>query len=268
MKNRRTKKTKLKLLNGRELASYIKERQSYELRRLKQEQGKIPKLVIFYDNDNPVIRKYIDLKKAYGEDIGVEVVDMKLVPETAPAQLAEASEDQDTDAIIVQLPLKVVSEDILRSIPAAKDVDGLNGGFDSATAEAINWLVGGHNIDLKSKKIAIVGRGRLVGAPLIHMWQKSGLALKIFGRGDDLGQLKDYDFIVSATGVPGLIRSEFVMPGAVLIDAGTASEDGVIKGDAEAALYTRDDISITPKVGGVGPLTVSALFDHVIRAAL
>ena len=82
-----------------------------------------------------------------------------------------------------------------------------------------------------------------------------------------INQLADGDIIISATGQPGLITSNLIKPGAVFVDAGTVGEDGVIKGDASYELYQRDDISITPKFGGVGPLTISALFDNVLRAA-
>jgi methylenetetrahydrofolate dehydrogenase (NADP+)/methenyltetrahydrofolate cyclohydrolase len=81
------------------------------------------------------------------------------------------------------------------------------------------------------------------------------------------GEVSKADVIVSATGVAGLIKSDMVKEGAVVIDAGVASEGGKTVGDAAPELYERDDISITPQKGGVGPLTVCALFDNVIRAA-
>ncbi|MNI69364.1 Bifunctional protein FolD protein [compost metagenome] len=73
--------------------------------------------------------------------------------------------------------------------------------------------------------------------------------------------------IVSATGTPGLISSQLVQPGAVVVDAGTASEHGKIVGDVADDVRERDDVTITPQKGGVGPLTIAALFDNVIRAA-
>ena len=113
-----------------------------------------------------------------------------------------------------------------------------------------------------------VGRGRLVGAPLERMWQKSGVDATVFEKGDDLSELINYDVIVSATGVPGLITSQMIKPKAVVIDAGTASENGRIVGDTAEEVRQRNDITITPKKGGVGPLTVAALFDNVINACL
>jgi len=72
---------------------------------------------------------------------------------------------------------------------------------------------------------------------------------------------------VTATGVPGLIRSSMVGMGKVIVDAGTASEGGVIVGDVADDVRERQDITITPTRGGVGPLTIAALFDNVITAA-
>lgn len=80
-------------------------------------------------------------------------------------------------------------------------------------------------------------------------------------------KLPGHDVIVTATGVPGLIGSADVKSGAVVVDAGTASENGMILGDVAEEVREREDLTITPVKGGVGPLTVAALFDNVIRAA-
>ena len=115
---------------------------------------------------------------------------------------------------------------------------------------------------------SIVGRGKLVGAPLEKMWTESNYDVTVFHKGDDLNTLADYDVVVTATGVPGLIKTEMIKYGGVVVDAGTASEGGVIKGDLDEAVRERDDLTITPKIGGVGPLTVSMLFEHVLQAAM
>ena len=75
------------------------------------------------------------------------------------------------------------------------------------------------------------------------------------------------DVIITATGVPGLITADMIKPGAVVVDAGVASEEGKTVGDLSSDVYDRDDITVTPTKGGVGPLTVCALFENVIRAA-
>lgn len=267
----------MKLLNGRELAGFIKERQAHVVRNMLNEGLNAPKLVIIRDSDNPVITKYVDLKARYGADIDVEVVDKKVSDiEGAKAAVLAANEDSSVSGIIVQLPLVDVSrtDEVVNLIAPEKDVDGLSQvvsdterKFESATATAIHWLLSGYDIDLSGKKIALVGHGRLVGAPLERMWKASGFDVTIFDHKSDLSQLRNFDVIVSATGVPHLITSAMVRGGAVVVDAGTASEDGVLVGDVDDAVRERTDIAaITPVSGGVGPLTVAVLFEHVISA--
>lgn len=268
----------MKILDGKELAGFIKEKQAHEVNMLRGA-GRKPKLVIIRDGENPVIMKYVALKKKYGEDIRVEVVDVFAEGlEALQNAVKVANEDKSVSGIIVQLPLKDKNwtQEVTSLILPEKDVDGLNEEtdaldriFDSATATAINWLMAGYNIELaRPTKIALVGRGKLVGAPLERMWENSGFDVTVFRHEDDLSRLRDFDVIVTATGNPRIIKSEMVRTGATVVDAGTASEDGVLVGDVAPEVRERGDLAaITPVVGGVGPLTVSALFDNVIRAA-
>jgi methylenetetrahydrofolate dehydrogenase (NADP+)/methenyltetrahydrofolate cyclohydrolase len=213
------------------------------------------------------------LKQRYGEDIGVQVEDYYAKNTNDLKQkIKSANEDPTISGMIVQLPLadKDITDEVVTLINPKKDVDGLsgNGKFDSATATAINWLFAGYDISLDNKKVALVGRGRLVGMPLFDMFTKSGLSVEIFHRGSDLSKLKNYDVVITATGVPHLIKSSYIKPGAVVVDAGTASEKGVLMGDVDDEVRIREDLAaITPKLGGVGPLTVSVLFENVIFAA-
>ena len=260
---------KTKILDGRELAGFIKERQATEIRQM----SKKPCLLIIRDSDNPVITKYVNLKIKYGEDIGAKVIDYKAKDsEDIAKKIKEANEDSEINGIILQLPIleKDQTDELTNLIIPSKDVDGLgkNPGFDSATATAILWLLAGYDIDLKTKKIALVGRGKLVGAPLYKMFTNSNYNVELFHHGSDLTKLQDYDIIITATGVPGLILDDYIKAGAILVDAGTASEDGVLKGDLSNEARARQDLTaITPEKGGVGPLTITCLFDHLLQAS-
>ena len=262
----------MKILNGSELAGFIKERQAHQVASLKAT-GIIPHLLILRDSDNPVITKYVDLKIKYGTDIGVIVKDYRANDGDAlREEIIHANTDDAIHGIIIQLPLqdKSQTDTLCNLIAPAKDVDGLSshGHYDSATATAINWLLAGYDINLNTKRIAIVGRGKLVGAPLYRMFKASEYDVHSFHRGDNLTKLKDYNVIISATGVPSLITNEMISPGTVIIDAGTASDKGVLKGDLSPEVRNRTDLTaITPITGGVGPLTVTCLFDHVIAAS-
>src|SRR5664279_2860154 len=262
-----------KLLNGSEIAGFVKERQARQVRALRQAHHVFPKLAIVKTTTaSPVIEAYVRMKQRYGADILVDTVIETVDDDAMPALITKLSADPTVHGIIVQLPLSDTSktEDIVNLIAPEKDVDGLgkNAAFESATAEAVNWLLVGYGIDLKTKKLVIIGNGRLVGAPLYRIWKASGFDVTVIGRDDDLkSSLATADVIVSATGTAGLITNDVVAIGAVVVDAGTASEDGVIVGDVDLSLQQRDDLTITPPKGGVGPLTITALFDHVIRAA-
>lgn len=257
----------MKILNGSELAGFIKERQAHQIRAMRQR----PKLLIIRDSDNPVIMKYVNLKIRYGADIGVEVEDFYAHSTSEIVdKIHSANTDPRVNGIIIQLPLtnKDKTEELCNLITPTKDVDGLGtyAKYDSATATAINWLLTGYDVNLTNAKIAIVGRGKLVGAPLYKMFIDSGYTVSLFHRGSDLTKLVNYDIIITATGIPGLISDDMIKPGAIIVDAGTASEDGVLKGDVADSVRTRTDLAaITPTKGGVGPLTITVLFDHVIR---
>lgn len=259
-------------LNGSELAGFIKERQAKQVRALRQAWHINPRLAIVTDVENPVIETYMRLKQRYGADILIDVEIHRVPAGGALEVIQELNNRDDVQGIILQLPISNSdqTDELLESIREDKDVDGLRKKaiFQAATPTAISWLLAGYGIDLKGKKVAIVGRGRLVGAPLEKMWLKSGVDVTVFEKGDDLSQLTNYDIIVSATGVPGLIKSQMIKTKTVVVDAGTASENGKIVGDVSEEVRQRNDVIITPKKGGVGPLTVSALFDNVITACL
>lgn len=264
----------VKLLNGRELAQFIKERQAHEVRALRQAHGVQPKLAIVVTVDNPVIDLYMRLKKTYGADILIDVEVLRIDQAEATATIERLNADDSVHGIIVQLPLADPSQtdEIVDLVAPQKDVDALGGGavYDPATPMAILWLLAGYNINLQQgKKVLLVGRGKLVGAPLEKMLRNSDVDVSVATRAtDDLAAAAlEADVIVTATGAPAILKADMIKPGAVVVDAGVASENGKTVGDLAPDVYERDDLTITPTKGGVGPLTVCALFENVIRAA-
>jgi len=263
----------MKILDGLELSKYIKERQLKQVRALRLSWKTIPRLAIVRTGENSVIDTYVRLKSNYGSDITVEVDIYTPTNDNLLAQIDKLNKDITIHGIIVQLPLADITQTDLavNAVALKKDVDGLGSGsvFTPATAMAINWLLIGYNVELSGKKIAIVGNGRLVGSPLAKLWRESGYDVSVYDdtTADLAGVLQTAEIIVTATGVPGLIKSNMVRNGAVVVDAGTASENGKIVGDVAAEVRDRTDLTVTPIRGGVGPLTIAALFDNVITAA-
>lgn len=173
----------------------------------------------------------------------------------------------------MQLPLEELdkTDETLRLVAAEKDVDALGSQeyFEPATPMAIMWLLAGYNIELRGKEMLLIGRGKLVGAPLEQLLTEQGHNVRVIERGQKIldASSMSADVIITATGSPAILFSDMIKPGAVVIDAGVASEDGKTVGDVADEVYQRDDIIITPQKGGVGPLTVCALFENVIRSA-
>lgn len=264
----------MKLLNGAELAAYIKERQGHQVRALRQAHGIAPKLAIILTTNNPVSEAYINMKKRYGADILVDVDLYHTKQAETPALIKKLNKDDSVHGIIVQLPLEDIAgtDEIVNLVSASKDVDGLGKGatFDPATPLSILWLLAGYNIDLKlPKQVLLVGQGRLVGAPLKKLMEASGVTPAVADKHtkDLKAEALKADVIVTATGKHGVITPDMIKEGAVVVDAGVASEGGKTVGDLAPEVYDRDDLTLTPHKGGVGPLTVCALFDNVIRAA-
>lgn len=261
-------------LNGSELADFIKVRQAKQVRRLRQADRIAPKLVIIQSkNADHVINTYVRMKQRYASDILIDVEVIACDQADMVEQINRANQDSSVHGIVVQLPLddKAQTEEIVGHIDPEKDVDGLGSEahFISATAEAIDWLIAGYGVELSDKKIALLGRGKLVGAPLEKLWAKRGYDVSVIGleTANKSKILLSSDVIVSATGQAHLLKSADVPTGAVVVDAGTVSEDGKIVGDIDPELYVRKDLVITPQKGGVGPLTIAVMFDHVIQAA-
>lgn len=262
----------MKILNGSELAAYIKQRQLHQVRGLRQAHGISPKLAIVVTVDHPVIDVYVRLKERYGADILVDVEVHRVSQAEVEGLLSKLSDDDSLQAIIVQLPLEDPSktDEIVNLVAPKKDVDalGADAQFDPATPMAIMWLLSGYNVDLKGKRVLLIGRGKLVGAPLEKMLLASGIDVHTADRQtkDLTTETQKADVIITAAGSPAILFPDMIKHGAVVVDAGVASEDGKTVGDVAPEVYDRDDLTITPVKGGVGPLTVCALFENVIRA--
>jgi len=263
----------MKELNGRELADYVKERQLHDVRALRQAHKIVPKLAIVRTNSDPIVDSYMRIKQSYGEDILVDVDVHTIEQKEARRVISELNEDSTVHGIIVQIPLPDPTQtaEVLNAVLLTKDVDGLaeNSLFDPPTPLAITWLLAGYNIDLIGKHIVIVGHGRLVGKPLAAMWKQIDLDVTVLDKQtpDLAEQIQQADIVISATGVPSLITADMLQPKVVVVDAGVATDSNGLVGDVAQDVRSMPNIAITPEKGGVGPLTVTALFENVIKAA-
>ncbi len=262
----------MKLLNGSELAYFIKNRQASEVRNLISQYNVVPKLAIVVTIDNTVIDLYVKLKRKYGSDLGIEVEIYRLNLSKVSTLIKTLNSDNKVHGIIVQLPISDISktDEIVNLVSPVKDVDalGLKSIYDPATPKAILWLLAGYNINLNDKKILLIGKGKLVGQPLEKMLLASEVNVTTIDKEIlDIKTLsKTADIIITATGQPRLITPDMIKDKAIVVDAGVSSEAGQMVGDLDEKVYERTDLTITPSKGGIGPLTVCALFDNLIIA--
>lgn len=252
----------MKLLDGRAIAGYIKQRHTSQVAALPHQ----PRLAIIRSQDNEAGDRYLRMKRRYGEDIGVAVDLYVETSGTILERIAQLNADQSVTGIIIQLPLTDpdITTRATAAVATAKDVDGLAPGspFEAATPKAVLWLLAAHNVDLRGR-IVVVGQGRLVGKPLADRLEASGLDVVRcdIHTPDVPAETIQADILFTGTGQEHLIKPGMVKAGAVVVDTGSP------RNELDPALYDRDDLTITPNPGGVGPMTVAALFDNLIIAA-
>lgn len=196
------------------------------------------KLAIFLDPNNVSGAKYVEKKVQLAKRLGVEIVMNKI--------------DGSEDGIMVQLPHPNAKE-LISQIPPEKDVDGLreNSPFQPAVVRAVIEIINSQ-CSIINKKMLVVGAKGFVGKNLLKLFPNAvGMDIDDF----DPDKVKDFDVVISATGVPELIKE--IKNGAVAIDVGYPQGDFDPSVADKAALFT-------PVPGGVGPVTVAMLFANLV----
>jgi methylenetetrahydrofolate dehydrogenase (NADP+)/methenyltetrahydrofolate cyclohydrolase len=249
--------------------------------------GFVPKLAIIQVGDREDSAIYIRNKIKFGQEIGVEVEHLKFDASVSEREVLEKISglnlDEAVNGIIVQLPLpaEMDAAKLTQAVAKSKDVDGL--GFEDvgemhlmpATTRAIFELLDFYQIDVKGKKVAIIGRSRLVGAPTAEMFRREGAEVSICHRGtQNMPDIcKSADILISAAGQANLVTKDFVNALQTVIDVGINklplpdSEKSRIVGDVNFEEVEPIVKNITPVPGGVGPLTVSCLFENLLDLA-
>jgi methylenetetrahydrofolate dehydrogenase (NADP+)/methenyltetrahydrofolate cyclohydrolase len=261
------------ILYGKPVAEKIYGQLKQEITKLQEKKFPISFGAILVGENLPSL-KYIAVKEKAAQNLGIDFKLFQLPAITSQKKVEELIESLNTNkfisGIVVQLPLPedFETDEILEKINKNKDVDGFLGSYPAPTAQAILEILSFYKIDLKNKKIVIIGKGRLVGRPLEKILKDKHLNYKICdSKTENLEQKTlQADILISATGEPGLIRPEMVKKEAVIIDAGTAESNGKLTGDVDQKVYEKVEF-YTPTPGGVGPVTVACLLKNVVEAA-
>ena len=246
--------------------------------------NKTPHMTAITVGDNPASLLYVSRKKEKAEELGVEFNWIKLDKNTSQEKLKELveTESKNTDGLIVQLPLPdhLSSEDIINCIPPDADVDGLTsynlGSLFSneykvipATSLAVLELLNFYQIKTEDKAIVIAGRSRLVSSPLAKILSSKSYNANVTVIHSKTSNQKQFitqaDIFISAVGSAKLYDSSYFKQGATIIDIGISSVDGKTYGDIDTQNISQVASYRSPFPGGVGPITVSALFFNLSR---
>jgi methylenetetrahydrofolate dehydrogenase (NADP+)/methenyltetrahydrofolate cyclohydrolase len=276
------------LLDGERLAASIKMELADRTQRLIAA-GRTPGLGTILVGEDPSSARYVQMKIAECAEIGVRSFDVHL-PATATQREIEDvidrfNADDDVHSILVQLPLPdgMSDEEVLLRVRPEKDVDGLHPtnlgrlvmgapGPLPCTPNGIVELLAAYDVPVEGRHVVIIGRGLTIGRPLALLMAMRrphcNAAVTVVHTGvDDFNELvRSADVVVAAAGRAGLVTRDMVKPGAAVVGAGTSFLGKKLLSDVA------DDVSevagwITPRLGGVGPMTRAMLLRNAVQAA-
>jgi methylenetetrahydrofolate dehydrogenase (NADP+)/methenyltetrahydrofolate cyclohydrolase len=276
------------LLDGERLSARIKMELADRVARLVAAGRPVGLGTVLVGDDGPSA-KYVAMKHADCEEIGIISYSERLSADATQAQVEAVIDrfnaDRDVQSVLVQLPLPdgINEEEILLRVDPAKDVDGLHPtnlgrlvmgapGPLPCTPAGIVELLSAHHVPVEGKHVVIIGRGLTIGRPLslLLAMRRPGCnaAVTVVHTGvEDMAALtRTADVIVACAGVAGLVRADMVKPGAAVVGAGTSWSGQRLMSDLA------DDVAevagwITPRIGGVGPMTRAMLLRNAVLAA-
>ena len=276
-----------KVLDGKKFAKEIKENLAKEIKVLHTSKGIVPGLAVVIAGDDDASHVYVDMKEKACASIGMYSKSFKLSSTVTQLELLDIidqlNQDDQIHGILIQLPLpEGINETIVSNrIHPKKDIDGFhpanNGrlflGEDSlapCTPLGIIELIKSTGIEISGKHAVVIGRSNIVGKPAGMLLLKENATVTIcHSRTKDLAaHLKEADIIVSAVGIPNLVRGHMVKEGAIVIDAGTRVVENKLVGDVHYQEVEKVASWITPVPGGVGPMTIAMLLQNTLKAAL
>lgn len=267
-------------INGKQIAREIRDALKPEIAKFPHQ----PRLDIIYVGTDPVIEKFLQIKIRCGKEIGAETIiyrfNESISEEELITQIKHIGKAPNSDGMIIQLPLPkhMDVQKVLNAVPQEKDIDVLsNAAFNlfannddtnvPPVAGAFMEILEKNDISIKGKKVAIVGRGKLVGKPFKVCMEKCGAEIiEINSTTDDVTSLLlTADIIATGIGKPHFIKPEMIREGVILLDGGTSEKNGKVVGDADPLCAEKCSI-FTPTPGGIGPITVALLFRNLIKS--
>ncbi|MDM7255700.1 MAG: bifunctional methylenetetrahydrofolate dehydrogenase/methenyltetrahydrofolate cyclohydrolase FolD [Paracoccus sp. (in: a-proteobacteria)] len=273
-----------KLIDGKAVAAGLRARVAGEVTAMKG-RGITPGLAVVLVGEDPASAVYVRSKGKMTREVGMNSYEHRL-PETTsqPELLAlidRLNSDPAVNGILVQLPLpKGLSEAaVINAIDPAKDVDGFtiaNAGRLATGQKAMVpctplgclMMLREELGDLSGKNAVVIGRSNIVGKPMAQLLLGDSATVTVaHSRTKDLPALcRTADIVVAAVGRPGMVKGEWIKPGATVIDVGINRTEAGLVGDVDFASAAPIAGAITPVPGGVGPMTIACLLANTLTA--
>lgn len=283
------------IIDGKSIAEEIRSGIAREVSRMKEYTGKVPGLAVILVGQRRDSQTYVRNKIKACEETGIKSVLAEMpgdcTEDNVIRTLSNFNGDPSIHGILVQLPLPehFNEEKILNEVSLDKDVDGFhpeNIGniamtgkeplFISCTPKGCVELLIRSGVTIMGKKAVVIGRSNIVGLPASLLLQRHHATVTVL---DALTKnpeqfTREADILVTAVGVPNLVRRDWVKPGAVVLDVGTcpvedpSSEYGYrLVGDVCVGEVVNVASAVTPVPGGVGPMTIAMLLSNTLDAA-
>ncbi|MGO1395523.1 MAG: bifunctional methylenetetrahydrofolate dehydrogenase/methenyltetrahydrofolate cyclohydrolase FolD [Halomonas sp.] len=275
------------LIDGKAIAASVRQQVAEKIAARRQAGGRAPGLAVIVVGDDPASQVYVNNKHRACEQAGIVSFQHALPSTTSQLDLEvlvdQLNNDPAVDGILVQLPLPkhMDANPILERIRPDKDVDGFHPynlgrlaqrmpALRPCTPKGIITLLAQSDIALRGLDATVVGASNIVGRPMALELMLAGCTTTVCHRFTQ--NLEDHvrraDIVVVAVGIPGIVKGDWIKPGAVVIDVGINRQaDGKLIGDIDFVAAAERASFITPVPGGVGPMTVATLLENTLEAA-
>jgi methylenetetrahydrofolate dehydrogenase (NADP+)/methenyltetrahydrofolate cyclohydrolase len=278
------------ILDGRALAQQVRTQVAVEAAELACHTGVVPGLTVILVGDDPASQVYVRNKENACKSAGMNGTVLRLPAVTTQAELLATidrlNEDPTVHGILVQLPLpeRIDERAVVRQLAPFKDVDGLhpfNLGllaegcprFVPCTPLGVRELLIHARVETRGANAVVLGRSQLVGKPMALLLLQKGeggdatVTVCHTGSRDAPAIARQADILVVAMGRPEQVTTDWVKPGAVVIDVGMHKRaDGKLCGDVQFESVAKVASRITPVPGGVGPMTIAMLLRNTLHA--
>ena len=270
------------ILDGKEVAQASTENLLVRVKKLNGF-GRAPKLVAVLVGDDPASSTYVNMKERACHSLGIETEIKRLSKDTSTAELIEIiidlNHDEKVDGILLQHPVPNQIDEIscFNAIDIKKDVDGVTtqgfgnmsmglDAFGSCTPLGIMRILDHYNINLEGINALVIGRSQILGKPMAAMLLNANATVTTAHSKTQnlMDNLKNYDLVVVAVGLPKFVSADDLKQGSILIDAGYHPTEKC--GDVDMTNISNIVSAYTPVPGGVGPMTINTLMMNTIEA--